>query len=223
MTCSQCGGAAFPVRAAPGASEITGWACQGCGASGTIRADNSTRQLKLSIEPGRAQTRVDPFATEDAAQTAIVSALRRCGYLVLVTSRRRKKLKFQCEACRESQMAKVTCMFCGATQVPWQYGGDGCDAGVPDLLVSTREGDIRFCGLEVKGPKTAVSPEQKALRDVGRIAVVRTVEQALAAVEAAWLGAEEVSRRGGEGVIGGGGDGRTLKLVPQLTLPTGTS
>lgn len=71
------------------------------------------------------------------------------------------------------------CYRCGA----YSNAGDGCDRGIPDLLVSL--GDGRWLGLEVKGPKTRLSPEQRSLAADGRIRIVRSVEDALAAVRGA--------------------------------------
>lgn len=100
--------------------------------------------------------------SEDDVQATIVEALRLLGYVVLVTSRRRKR-----------------CRVCGA----FSSGGDGCDRGIPDLLVSLD--DARWLGMEVKGPRTRVSPEQRSLAADGRIRIVRSVEDALAAVRGA--------------------------------------
>lgn len=100
--------------------------------------------------------------TEEAVQRTIVEALRILGYVVLVTSRRRHR-----------------CRVCGA----FSSGGDGCDRGIPDLLVSLD--DARWLGMEVKGPRTRVSPEQRSLAADGRIRIVRSVEDALAAVRGA--------------------------------------
>lgn len=99
---------------------------------------------------------------EDGIQSAIVEALRWRGYEVLVTSRRRKR-----------------CHSCGA----YSTAGDGCDRGIPDLLVSL--GDGRWLGLEVKGPTTRLSPEQRRLHADGRIRVVRSVEDAVNSVQEA--------------------------------------
>jgi hypothetical protein len=100
-------------------------------------------------------------------QKQIVEALRGCGYTVLVTSRRRHR-------CR-----------CGL----WSSAGDGCDKGIPDLFVALEaivpdDGIAKWMwrGLEVKGPKTPVSPEQQALADAGHITIVRSVEEAFKAV-----------------------------------------
>lgn len=96
---------------------------------------------------------------EDGIQGAIVEALRWSGYEVLVTSRRRHR-----------------CSHCGC----YATTGDGCDRGVPDLLVSL--GGSRWLALEVKGPTTRLSPEQQRLHADGRISIVRSVDEAFDAV-----------------------------------------
>jgi len=100
--------------------------------------------------------------TEACIQGAIIQALRLLGYTVLMTSRNRRR-----------------CYRCGA----YSNAGDGCDRGIPDLLVSL--GDGRWLGLEVKGPKTRLSTEQTILATDRRIIVVRSVEDALQAVSQA--------------------------------------
>ncbi len=103
-------------------------------------------------------------ATAEAdIQRLIVSFLRLLGYTVLETSRHRKR-----------------CRGCGR----WPAGGDGCDRGLPDLLVAVPKGGgmRRWLGLEVKGAETRLSPEQQALAAAGLIVIVRTPEEALAAV-----------------------------------------
>lgn len=99
---------------------------------------------------------------EDDIQRVIVDGLRLLGCVVLVTTHRVKR-------CR-----------CGA----WSRGDYGATPGVPDLLVR-KDGWPAACwlGLEVKGPRTALSRQQKLLRDRGGIIVVRSLEDALGALE----------------------------------------
>ena len=105
-----------------------------------------------------------PIVTEDQIQRTIVEGLTVLGYTVLITSRRRKR-----------------CTNCG--QFPG--GGDGASKGVPDLLVTRDEWDTPsqgwalWCGLEVKGPKTKVSPEQRELSNRGLINIVRSFDEAI--------------------------------------------
>jgi hypothetical protein len=100
--------------------------------------------------------------TEEQLQQTIVQALRLAGFVVLQTSRHRRR-----------------CRRCGC----WPAGGDGVDKGTPDLLVwSPSRG--AWIGAEIKGPHTRVSPEQHALAEAGKIVLVRTVEEALACVQA---------------------------------------
>lgn len=56
--------------------------------------------------------------------------------------------------------------------------GYGTDKGIPDLLV-TRPGWFCTCEIEVKGPKTKLSPEQDALVKSGVMSLARTVEDAM--------------------------------------------
>lgn len=104
------------------------------------------------------------IATEQQIQDCIVQGLSAHGYTVLVTSRRVKR-------CRRCGMFPST--------------GDGASRGIPDLLVTLAGLGPFWIGLEVKGPKTRLSPEQAALHGCGMIIVVRSWEEAFAAVNAA--------------------------------------
>lgn len=95
--------------------------------------------------------------SEDAIQRCIVQGLEAYGYVVLVTSRRLKR-----------------CRNCGA----WPGGADGATRGIPDLLVTRKGWGPRWIGLEVKGPKTRVRPEQQTLSENGMIVIVRSWEEA---------------------------------------------
>jgi hypothetical protein len=105
---------------------------------------------------------VKDTATEADVQKLIVAYLRLHGLAVLETSRRRKRCP------------------CGR----WPAGGDGCDKGTPDLLVWLPVPGL-WLGLEVKGARTCLSPEQRVLAARGMVVIVRTPEEALAAVRAA--------------------------------------
>lgn len=95
-------------------------------------------------------------ASESETQRAIVEALRYSGYLVLTTDRHRKG---------------------------GGGGPDGISRGLPDLLVWEPE-RAGWMGLEVKRPSGGrLSPAQRALVDLGCVTVVRSVEEALAAME----------------------------------------
>lgn len=128
------------------------------------------RRIPLILRPPK-----PPPVRECDLQATIVQGLRLLRYEVLVTSRNRQK---------------VVCVKCGLWQWPKVFSrkqkamvplGDGCDKGIPDLLVwiSERQG---WLGLEVKGTGTAVSEEQKRLAGEGKVCIVRTWEEALAAV-----------------------------------------
>lgn len=106
-----------------------------------------------------------PEPTEDEIQSVIVDGLRLHGYIVLVTSRRKKR-----------------CRKCGE----WSTGGDGADKGIPDIIVRRPEWFAgRFVAIEVKrpGPIKWSSPEQKLLAESDQIIVVQSLEEAVAAME----------------------------------------
>ncbi|MCX6359769.1 MAG: hypothetical protein NT029_08190 [Armatimonadetes bacterium] len=158
-----------------------GHVCQGCGAEASAGGAPIVVAPKLpGLDRGRQRRAAPVYATEGELQAAITRRLRADGHTVLSTSRHRRG---------------VTCRKCGAWSMP--QGGDGVDRGVPDLLVHVD--GARWIGMEVKGHRTAVSPEQQALRDAGRIVIVRSVEEALEA-------AEGLKGRTGEGEKGGTGD-----------------
>lgn len=108
---------------------------------------------------------------EAVIQSHIEGTLRSLGYIVLSTSEHRKA---------------EPCPHCFQWMTPKQ--GRGCDKGVPDLLVTS--GPRRkvqypagvWIGLEVKGPKTPLSAEQKILKEADCIFVVRSVDEALEVV-----------------------------------------
>jgi hypothetical protein len=106
---------------------------------------------------------------EDDIQRDIIAALRVLGFTVLETSEHRRR---------------ETCPKCGHSHA--MRKGRGCSKGVADLLV-TRD-DFPpwvYIGLEVKGPKTPLSPEQAELARCNRIVVVRSAQEALDAVHRA--------------------------------------
>lgn len=117
-------------------------------------------QPKLPLHPGPQRRRV--VEREEPVQARIIRALTLAGFTVLSTVQRKRR---------------VRCFKCGASQ--WPPGGTGTTPGVPDLLVCVPGGLV---GLEVKGTRTQVRPEQKALARAGHIRIVRSVEEAMEAV-----------------------------------------
>lgn len=62
--------------------------------------------------------------------------------------------------------------------------GDGATQGVPDLIVCRDNWPLAvMAGIEMKGAKTAVSEAQEQLAAAGRIVIVRSYEDALAAAD----------------------------------------
>ena len=102
----------------------------------------------------------DDLVSEDQIQETIIGGLRAFGYTVLVTSNRG---------------IRSTCPRCAASFTA--FGGYGATPGVPDLIVTRNNWAIGQAMLvEVKGPKTKLSPEQEQLRKSGRIVIVRSWE-----------------------------------------------
>lgn len=122
-------------------------------------------QQKLGLDPGRAQTIVD--ASEEQVMQSIIAALAQRGYLVLSTVHRH---------------TRHTCSKCGMNE--WHGGGYGATQGVPDLLVRLPSWKTAtWLGIEVKGRTTKISPAQETLAKQRAIVIVRTLEEALLAIE----------------------------------------
>lgn len=60
--------------------------------------------------------------------------------------------------------------------------GYGTDKGIPDLLIGRKEWGPVLMPLEVKGPKTKLSPEQAQLFDDGCLYIARSWKGALECV-----------------------------------------
>lgn len=113
----------------------------------------------LAVLPGRHTRKV--IIREEPAQEKVVNALRFDGYIVLVTSKHRKRT-----CCRPKEGG------CGRWFFPNE--GDGCDKAVPDLIVTHLSWPTGMMfGLECKGTDTKVSEEQERLAAQGRIRVLR--------------------------------------------------
>ena len=100
---------------------------------------------------------------EEDVQAETIKALTADGYRVLQTSRRYRP-----------------CPNCGKID----HRGDGATQGVPDLIVCRDNWPLAvMAGIEMKGAKTAVSEAQEQLAAAGRIVIVRSYEDALAAAD----------------------------------------
>jgi hypothetical protein len=101
--------------------------------------------------------------TEAGLQAVVVQALRALGYVVLITTHRVKRCP------------------CGR----WSRGDYGSTRGVPDLLVTRAGWGNHWIALELKRPGGGrLSPEQRQLVGSGSVAVVKSLEEAVAAVQA---------------------------------------
>jgi hypothetical protein len=69
-----------------------------------------------------------------------------------------------------------------STTVRKVRSGYGASPGIPDLLV-TRHGWNAFIGLEVKTQRGRVREAQRRLVQLGAVCIVRSLEDALAAVQ----------------------------------------
>ncbi len=100
-------------------------------------------------------------------QQAICNTLQTFGFMVLSTSEHRSSER---------------CPHC--TRIFTPSSGRGTTPGVPDLIVTHPQFPrYLFAGLEVKGPRTVVSPAQLHLEQAGRIRVIRSAEEALQAMK----------------------------------------
>jgi hypothetical protein len=127
------------------------------------------RQTTPESKCGHQDSRSALRASEEQIQACIIQGLELLGYLVLATPHRYKL---------------QTCPRCAQRFRP--TGGYGSSRGVPDILISHRTWPAGcWLGLEVKAGRTAVSIEQQQLADAGRIILVRSWEEACAAVQAA--------------------------------------
>jgi hypothetical protein len=79
--------------------------------------------------------------------------------------------------------SKVACRACGAKT--YATGWQGNTPGLPDLYIHHPDWFGMAVGLELKGPKTAVTPVQQSLADANITTIVRTVAEALHAVRRA--------------------------------------
>lgn len=108
--------------------------------------------------------------TEEQIQAITIQAAAALGFRVLQTSVR---------------VRMVDCPQCHARFRP-AYLGYGATPGVPDLLICRDRWPWPvMIGLEMKGPNTEISPAQADLQAAGRILIARTMETALAGLQAA--------------------------------------
>lgn len=105
---------------------------------------------------------------EAELQRAIVTAIASLGYVVMESGKSR---------------SKVACRACGAKT--YATGWQGNTPGLPDLYIHHPDWFGMAVGLELKGPKTAVTPVQQSLADANITTIVRTVAEALHAVRRA--------------------------------------
>ena len=112
--------------------------------------------------------------SEEDIQRTIVDGFTVMGFTVFETSRR-----------------GIKCRSCGTKA----FGKDGVSKGLPDLVVTHDRwpADLAFL-LEVKGPTTKISPEQRLLIDRGRYKVARSWDEAETALLQFMRTVEAISR-----------------------------
>lgn len=120
-----------------------------------------------TISAARFLTQASESRTEESVQQEIMAALHALGYRVLSTVHRHKI---------------ATCPHCHQRFNP--SGAYGADRGIPDLIVrhADRFAPALWAGVECKGPRTALTSEQRELAGEGSIVVVRSVADAVAAL-----------------------------------------
>jgi hypothetical protein len=136
----------FPIRV--GKANRAAWACPvpTCNFISVVPPARSLNpQRRLGIMP-RERQQVVLQERESGVSQRIEDRFRLHGYEVLVTSEHRRKI--ECPKCKA--------WFTPST-------GSGVDKGVPDQLVRDprRYPPYLWIGVEVKGPKTPISDEQK--------------------------------------------------------------
>ncbi len=94
--------------------------------------------------------------SEAQVSREVARVLRLAGYRVSSTEEHRRR---------------VRCPDCGQCFTP--HGGTGVTQGNPDLLVTHERWRGMLLPGEVKGPRTALSPAQRALADQGLLRVWR--------------------------------------------------
>jgi hypothetical protein len=120
-------------------------------------------------------------ATEEQLQAVIVEALRLAGFTVLVTTRHPKR-------CR-----------CGR----WSRADDGASRGLPDLFVTHPTWGNRWRAIELKRPGGGrLSSEQRQLVGSGSVAVVKSLEEVVAAVQASPESGDPAARGPGNLSVG---------------------
>ena len=150
--------------------------------------------LPLSGKTIRLPVAVRPDLSEAEIQQHVVNGLRGAGFEVLVTSRVRHRPR--CPHCRKALS------YCDGCQrgFTWTGEGDGCDPGIPDLLVRSRGSagfarwpDYLWVGIEIKGAKTPFTrckvngvwvDKQRELCEDRSVALAREWEAAWDAVKA---------------------------------------
>lgn len=136
-------------------------------------------QMVLPLKGKRVRLPVatTPDLSEAEIQQHIVSRLRGEGFEVLVTSRRRSRPR-----CPHCMSILTLCQACHRA-FRWLVYGDGCDKGLADLLVTKLTWPHGcWLALEIKGPKTRLTLEQKSLAARRRIFIARSWDEALEAV-----------------------------------------
>lgn len=157
MNCPSCGA---PLR--EGTSD--GHAALFCARCWEIKTPPPPQASEptLALLPGRHSRKT--ILREEPAQEKVVTALRYDGYTVLVTSKHRKRTYCNPEA-----------GGCGRWFFPSE--GDGCDKGIPDLLVTHPSWPSGvMLGIECKGTDTPASEDQERLAAQGRIRILRAQE-----------------------------------------------
>ncbi len=151
-----------------------------CACSQAPTPKPESQRILTGLQPGRHERITD--AAEKAIQQQIVDTLRNVGLLVLETSEKRRR--YPCKKCGTIDYA--------------QGGRPGVSKGLSDLLVRRRTWPhAMWLALECKARKTKLSAEQEALAAGVHIWIVRSLDDALAAIESADRDLEAMRIRSG--------------------------
>ena len=141
------------------------------------RKQSATGTIKTAADVTKA-LKDEPNIREEDIQRETKQVLSDLGYVVLETTHRVRRTR--CPGCGSEFVPRYRNRITGE----FSDTGYGSTPGVPDLLVIGRDWPpLTILGIEMKGPKTALSEAQKSLAGAKMIVVCRSAADAVRAVQ----------------------------------------